>query len=118
MACLMDDPRNCIVRATSFGLNAIAGNYEIGCMLVVLDENLFDTLRSNFEFSDELEDFQVVSTMKADEIEAALHQHWAPESIMHFVEGLKALERLDSKLNLGRVRLPPSLNGLVERKEM
>jgi hypothetical protein len=86
-----------------FGLNAVAGNFDFGMLVVVEDESYYESYRHLMRRNWEATETRWIATNDADGIaRIILEGNWVSESLLHFTEGLRRLK----ELHPNRVSLP------------
>lgn len=90
------------LEATGFGLNAVAGHYDVGVLLAIRDTWYWDTFGKHIFPNWEPDKLILISSKDKEKIKEVLTGHsWANESMPHVVEGLVRLKQIDSaKVNL------------------
>lgn len=86
----------------TYGLNAVAGNYDFGILLIVEDPCYYERFKSEIRKNWEAEKTKWISTKDKEGIADLLRQKWASESLLHFGEALRRLKELHPK----QVNLP------------
>jgi hypothetical protein len=90
---------------TCFGLNLVSGNYELGVLLAVTDENYWESfshlLVTNWEVLDTLN--PVVSSKDRDQLTSYMQRtQWTAGGLFTLVQGLERLRAIEQ----GRIVLP------------
>ena len=91
------------IECTGYGINAVSGNYEFPCLIVINDEAWWERYGGHIEANWEVGGLHRYSTLSAELLESLIaDQRWSNEGLFAFVEGLRRLAELDSE----RVALP------------
>lgn len=91
------------IECTGFGINAVSGNFEFPCLLVIDDEQWWDLYSGHIEANWEVEGLRRYSTLSTGMLESLIADpSWSNEGLFSFIEGLRRLAELDSE----RVALP------------
>jgi hypothetical protein len=91
------------IECTGYGINAVSGNYEFPCLIVINDETWWEQYGGHIEANWEVGGLHRYSTLSAELLESLIADpRWSNEGLFAFVEGLRRLAELDSE----RVALP------------
>ena len=91
------------IECTGYGINAVSGNYEYPCLIVINDEAWWDQYGGHIEANWEVGGLHRYSTLSAELLESLIADpRWSNEGLFAFVEGLRRLAELDTE----RVALP------------
>lgn len=91
------------IECTGFGINAVSGNFEFPCLLVIDDDQWWDLYGGHIEANWEVEGLRRYSTLSTGMLESLIADpSWSNEGLFSFIEGLRRLAELNSE----RVALP------------
>lgn len=99
-----ENPKSCQIEATCIGINALAGNYDVGMLVAIRDPEYWERFGEHIDVNWESEERMILISSKDSRriADILVSGEWAQESIPPFVEGLRALHRMDK----ARVTLP------------
>jgi transcriptional regulator with XRE-family HTH domain len=93
------------LECTAFGINMVTGNYEFACLIVIDDEEWWESYGATVETNWEALRLRCYSSLDTPALaHLVADPNWSNEGLFAYLEGLRRLGELDAS---GRTAVPP-----------
>jgi hypothetical protein len=92
---LAENPGSLKLECTGFGLNAVSGNFEFACLIVIDSDEFWTRFGGHIEANWESSTLRQYSSLDADSLAAlATDDGWSNEGLFAYAQGIRRLRQI------------------------